>query len=335
MQGEREVLGSNVPNYFFAVMPWLIAAQRIGVQAPPAENQGPWFTHKYDEEWGLEGELPLVHMLKQIPSAVRQDGPIPQQWRRPPTPDKLGRDWDFRLNYLGAGIKLQPAIDPRGGPVSGLYWRLVKARWLDKQESAGGSYILVKVLDLDGSPLENASFLVSRADAQDLVTTKGPIDDYWGNYTMYGLLGTYAVEMTEGGHPSERVTGVGLGTEEVPGAWTSTSFRFTFQLAEAAGDEVELRGAPATTTPNETAASAERLALHRALTEAAQPHVVPLDRSSAFYRYAHRHDLGDRLSGEFKFVHEGSEYVAQLFEKAIVYVLVGPGGRMTHAERAG
>ncbi len=242
MQGQREILGSNVPDYFFAVMPWLIAAQRIGVQAPPAENQGPWFTHKYDEEWGLEGELPLVHMLKELPSVVRQDGPIPQQWRRPPSPDRLGRDWDIRLNYLGAGIKLRPFTDAGGGPVSGPYWRLVKARWLDKQEAAGGSYILVKALDLDGSPLENAAFVVSRADAQDPVTTKGPIDGYWGNYTMYALLGTYAVEMTEGGHSSERVTGVGLGTEEVPGAWASTSFRFTFQLVEEGGGvEVEDR----------------------------------------------------------------------------------------------
>ena len=115
---------------------------------------------------------------------------------------------------------------------AGPRWKLVEAKWLNEAEARGASQIFVKALDKDGNPLENAAFAVARPGAEDPVVTKGPIDDYWGNYTMYGMLGTYTVRMTEGGHPSEQVVGVGLGTEEVPNGWANTAFRFTFQLVE-------------------------------------------------------------------------------------------------------
>jgi hypothetical protein len=321
MQGDRQILGKKVPDYYFAVMPWLVAAQRLGVQAPPAENQGPWFTHKYDQEWGLNGELPLVQMLKDLAAAVRQDGPIPVQWDKPPTPDKLGRDWDYRLNYLGEGIKLEPATDPQGGAVHGTYWKLVEAKWLDDQEAGGASQVFVKALDAQGNPLENASFVVIRPDAQDSVRTKGSIDGFWGNYTMYGLLGTYVVEMTEGSHPSERVTGVGLGTEEVPDAWINTAFRFSFQLTgdEAGGEEIPVLAAEE--------------ALHMALREAARAHLAARSPRGKFYRYARKHDLGRRRSQDFSFEHEGTKYTAQVFQRGIIYAPVGQWDQVTHAER--
>lgn len=356
MQGDRELLGEKVPDYFFAAMPWLIAAQRIGVQAPPAENQGPWFTHKYDQEWNLHGELPLVQMLKDLPSRVRQDGPVPTAWHKPPTPDKLGLNWDYRLNYLGEGVKLEaaPATD---GP----YWKLVEARWLNQDEAGGSAYIFVKVLGMDGEPLENAAFVVSRIDASDPVTTKGPIDGFWGNYAMYGLLGTYTVEMTEGGYPSERVTGVGLGAEETPNAWSNTAFRFTFQLVEEVrgevetipGAEAEVETAPAVTAeaevpapvsevqpeapPEEIAVApteAEKLtALHQVVLEAAKPHIIPLDPGTPFQQYARQHNLGERLSAEFTFEHKWVLYSAQTFEKGVVYAPANRLDQMTHAER--
>jgi hypothetical protein len=364
MQGDREILDKRVPEYFFAVMPWLIAAQRIGVLAPPAENQGPWFTHKYDQEWGLNGELPLVQMLKDLPSRLRQDGPVPRQWHRPPTPDKLGRNWDFRLNYLGMGVKLEPPAGPLEGTAGSPYWKLVEARWLDKEEAAGASHIFVKALDADGNPMENAAFAVARPDARDSVMTKGPADGFWGNYAMYGLLGTYSVEMTEGGYPSERVTGVGLGTEEVPDAWTSTAFRFTFQLVmgddgsgaaetEVAEAATGLSSAGGVSGPPEAPApppgpgqpetvqpprptETERIAdLHRALLEAAKPHIIPLNPDAALYKYAHRHGLGERLSDEFTIEREGIKYVAQVFERGIAYVPVGQWDQVTHVKHEG
>ena len=351
MQGDRKVLGKYVPEYYFASMAWLIAAQRIGVAAPPAENQGPWFTHKYDQEWGLNGELPLVQMLKDLPSHVRQDGPVPAIWRKPATPDKLGRDWDARLNYVG--VKLDPASQAvggastgGGGQVSDLYWKLAKAQWLNQEEARGASQIFVKALDAHGQPIENATFVVKRPDAQDQAKTKGAIDGYWGNYTMYGMLGTYRVEMAEGGYPSEQVTGVGLGTEELPNAWTNTAFRFTFQLTERGEGKPkeEVGGASAasidkvsamiektpTTQPGVPTGPEELSDLARALRKAAQPHIIPLDLSSPLFVYARQHELGERLSDVFIFEQEGTRYSVQVFEKGIVYAPVDRPNQVTH-----
>lgn len=351
MQGDREVLGNKVPDYYFTMMPWLIAAQRIGVLAMPAENQGPWFTHKYDEEWGLNGELPLVQMLKDLPSRTRQDGPLVSGWQKPLTPDKQGRLWDYRLNYLGEGIKLEPATDPQGQPADGLYWKLVEARWLNEEEARGASQIFVKALDANGDPLENAAFVVGRVDAQDPVLTKGPIDKFWGNYTMFGLLGTYSVEMTEGGHPSERVTGVGLGTEEVPNAWTNTAFRFTFQLVERETQPVAISTGEPTTEPVQpeepapvelgelepepsppAPAQPELMALSQVLLQATKSHLAARSPRGKFYRYAREHGLGSRKSHDFSFEHAGIKYTAQAFETGIVYAPVGQWDQVTHAE---
>jgi hypothetical protein len=351
MQGDREVLGNKVPDYYFAMMPWLIAAQRIGVLAMPAENQGPWFTHKYDEEWNLNGELPLVQMLKDLPSRERQDRPITAHWQKPLTPDKQGRNWDYRLNYLGEGIKLEPATGPQGQPAAGPYWKLVEARWLNEEEAQGASQIFIKALDANGDPLENAAFIVGRVDAQDPVVTKGAIDKFWGNYTMFGLLGTYTVEMTQGGHPSERVAGVGLGTEEVPNAWTNTAFRFTFQLAERGEPEIVVVSTPEVTAkpaepeeptpavPGEeepkplppTPAQPELTSLHQVLLNATQSHLAARSPRGKFYRYAREHSLGGRKSNDFSFEHGGIKYTAQAFETGIVYAPVGHWDQITHA----
>jgi hypothetical protein len=318
----------------------------MGIGAPPAENQGPWFTHKYDKEWGLNGELPLVQMLKDLPTRVRQEGPVPAQWKKPPTPDKLGRNWDLRLNYLGAGVKLEPA-PATGGPT----WKLVEAKWLNEKESGGGRYILVKALGSDGKPLENAAFVVGRPGARDMVRTKGALDGFWGNYVMYGLLGTYTVEMTEGDHPSEQVTGVGMGTEEVPNAWNNTSFRFTFQLVQdvgpapvTAGETQHVAVAPtasvasvASVTPVVSGPSEadKQLALRRAVLEAADSHSIPANPDSALYKYARQHNLGEPVSLEFTLDHAGVTYTAQVYAKGVVYAPAERPDQVAHIEPQG
>ena len=73
----------QAPDYYFACMPWIIAVQRMGIGSPGFENQGPWFTNQFDQQFGLNGELPIVSKLKALPGKVRQDGPIPAP---PPSP---------------------------------------------------------------------------------------------------------------------------------------------------------------------------------------------------------------------------------------------------------
>jgi hypothetical protein len=258
----------------------------------------------------------------------------------------LGINWDYRLNFLGQGIKLEPHGDLPAA-FAGPYWKLVEAKWLNEEEAAGASQIFVKALDIFGNPLENAAFVVARPGAEDPVVTKGRIDDYWGNYTMYGMLGTYKVRMTEGGHPSEQVAGIGLGSEEVPNAWTNTAFRLTFQLVERERDTTVLGPedeAPDSTGPEEqtsatpdeegpeTPPEPEPISLHQALVEATQAHLAARSPRGRYYRYARKHGLGRRQSQDFSFEHAGIKYTAQAFEKGIVYAPVGEWDEITHIE---
>jgi hypothetical protein len=219
MQGQTEILGQKAPEYFFAVMPWLVAAERLGWFAPPAENQGPWYTHKYDEEWGLHGELPLVSMLKSLPTIVRASGPVPEAWHGGRASDLL-RFWDVRMDYMG--VTYQPHVS--GGP----HWELVDAEWMSEEEGGQG-YIFVRALDVGGEVIPDEAFVVSRDGTDDVVRTKGAIDDGWGDYALRAPLGTYRVAM-EG--DSDAVVGLGLGDEDNPRAWINGSFRLTFQWVD-------------------------------------------------------------------------------------------------------
>ncbi|MCB9106069.1 MAG: hypothetical protein H6633_17770 [Anaerolineales bacterium] len=218
-------LEEQAPDYYFACMPWLIAVRRMGVFSEGFENQGPWFTHHFDKQFGLNGVLPVVSMLSSRPGKVRQDGPVPQGMRTFYTgPDLTGRNFDDRFKYLEPQVLLEPVADPTQP-----HWRLIAAEWADEREAQGRAYIYAKALDESGQPLENVTFQADRGDAIDKAQTKGPIDHYWGNVMMTGLLGTYKVSMAQDNLPSDRLVNVGLGNEVSPQSFVRTSFFLTFQ----------------------------------------------------------------------------------------------------------
>jgi len=147
------------------------------------------------------------------------------------------------------------------------------------------------------------------------------------------------------------VTGVGLGTEEVPNAWTNTAFRFTFQLAEKETEPIVVStGQPATKPaepeepapaelseeepgpPPATATEPEPTALNQVLIEATQFHLAAQSPSGKFYRYARKHALGGRKSYDFSFEHAGIKYTAQVFETGIVYAPVGQWDQISHTK---
>jgi hypothetical protein len=215
----------EAPDYYFACMPWLIAVKQMGIWHEGFENQGPWFTPHFDQQFGLNGELPIVPKLKALPPKVRQDGPMPEAMKNFYTgPDLTGRDFDDRFKYLKPQVLLDPVADP-----SKPHWRLIEGRWANEQESGGKAYVFAKVFDESGQPLEGATFQADRGDAIDKVETKGPIDQYWGNYLMTGLLGTYKISMAQDDLPSDKLTNVGLGNEISPRQHVPTAFYLTFQ----------------------------------------------------------------------------------------------------------
>jgi hypothetical protein len=213
------------PDYYFACMPWLISVQQIGTLATPYENQGPWFTNQFDQQFGLHGQLPLVSMLKAYPGQVRQDGPLPAGMKNFYSgPDLTGRNFDDRLKYLKPQVLLEPAMEPDGP-----YWKLIEVRW-DEQ---GQGYTYVKLLDESGQPIEGATFQAARKDAVDKAQTKGKIDDYWGNVSTRGGLGTYQISAAEGDLPSDRLLNVGSGKED--GTYAPTAFFLVFQKTNVDG----------------------------------------------------------------------------------------------------
>lgn len=219
--GETKTLDKRAPNYLFALMPWLIAARRMGWYADPAENQGPWFTDKYNEEWGLSGELPLVQILKDDPGTPRCSGPVPEPWKVKRSSDLLGCKWDERLDYIG--VKYLPCLEENEN-----CWKLVSAKWKDQWEAGGLPAIYVKALDEKGRPIENAEFIVSHGNDKRFIQTKGEIDNYWGNFGIHAVLGTYSAQMN---NTSDIVARMGVGAEYPPEhPWAATQFWLTFRL---------------------------------------------------------------------------------------------------------
>jgi hypothetical protein len=213
-----------LPDYMLALMPWIVAVARLGVQSPGFEHQGPWFTNIYDRDWGLKGELPLVQMLKADPGTVRVSGqtspPAEQFYRAQRFED---RRIDERLKFLEPMVLLEPYQGQEA------YWKLVEVQFKEK----GNGYIYVKAEDATGTALENISFTANnKANQPRTASTKGKADQYWGNLPMYNApLGTFRVGISN--QPSDILSGVGNGSEA---GFQSVDYHLTFRKIERTGE---------------------------------------------------------------------------------------------------
>lgn len=223
----------HVPDYFFAVMPWHMGEKAFGLDTSGQWEQGAWFTHWHDEKFGLNGELPIIQMLRDLPSRVRANGPVPPEWAQRKDLDPGLEEWDYRFKYLGPGIRLERAA------TDGPHWEVIAGYWQDKDEvhpqhPMPPGYIMVKVLDASGDPIPDARVEIERPGEREPVTdtimTKGAVDHFQGNYRMSATLGTYTVRVTHKDLPSDQIRNVGLGGEEPDSSFDPTSFLFVFRL---------------------------------------------------------------------------------------------------------
>ncbi|MBN1660693.1 MAG: tetratricopeptide repeat protein [Anaerolineae bacterium] len=151
--------------------------------------------------------------------ALPTDTPLPT-----PRPTLPPRTIDPRLAGLGVYVA------PVGTGEGQLHWRLVEARWANEQESAGKHSLFVEVLDLQGRRAVGQTVLVQWAGGVAPLPVKGDAPPGCGvDFGMYNTLGSYWVSV--GGLPSDRITGLGLGTQESPHHTIHTSFYLTFRLA--------------------------------------------------------------------------------------------------------
>ena len=66
----QRMQNNQVPEWYFAMCTWLIAARALGDWNPTWEQMG-WYTSAWDERFGLHGQLPIVAALKALPSVSR------------------------------------------------------------------------------------------------------------------------------------------------------------------------------------------------------------------------------------------------------------------------
>lgn len=66
----RQMQNNEVPDWYFAMCTWLIASRPLGDFTPAWETMS-WYTNWWDQQFGLNGRLPIVDALKALPSAAR------------------------------------------------------------------------------------------------------------------------------------------------------------------------------------------------------------------------------------------------------------------------
>ncbi|MCD6290295.1 MAG: carboxypeptidase regulatory-like domain-containing protein [Anaerolineae bacterium] len=60
----------EAPDYYFTCCTWLLASRALGDFNPTWEQMS-WYTHAWDELFGLNGQLPVIQALKDLPSVSR------------------------------------------------------------------------------------------------------------------------------------------------------------------------------------------------------------------------------------------------------------------------
>lgn len=205
---------TQAPRWYFAMCTWLLASRPLGDFNPTWEQMS-WYTHFWDLQFGLNGQLPVVQALKDEPSVVRPElrqgngavaGVVRLESGRPAS--------NLPLRLTGQGRDLTTVTDAEGayrfeGLAAGVY-RLstgdtVLAESIAVAEDRPTTYdvrlpagqqsaLSGRVLDAAGAAQRGAVVTLRRGQTQVAETTTA--DD--GRYRFSGLpTGSYWVS-TEG-----------------------------------------------------------------------------------------------------------------------------------------
>jgi hypothetical protein len=162
-----------------------------------------------------------------------------------PTPVPV-RVWDPRLDLRGAFL-VEATVVPGQG-----YWRLVRARWYNVDESQGLHHIRMDTLDQAGDRTTGVPLRVSWPSGASTVYSEAkPGEEYAANMAMYALAPAYAVRPDDGA-PADLVDGMGLGTIEDPIHAHHTSYGLVWQWAIAGGAVTPTLTPTVTPTPTAT-----------------------------------------------------------------------------------
>lgn len=65
-------LQDEAPPWYFSCCTWLLTSKPLG-DFSPTWDQMSWFTHAWDQQFALHGELPLVQQLRDTPALIRHE----------------------------------------------------------------------------------------------------------------------------------------------------------------------------------------------------------------------------------------------------------------------
>jgi murein DD-endopeptidase MepM/ murein hydrolase activator NlpD len=137
---------------------------------------------------------------------------------------------DLEPSLKARGVRIQPPSKTDGVFV----WKVVKAHWLNKEESQGRHHFYFDVLDEKGNRLVDVPILITWPSGVFTITTEAkPGEPYSANYPMSSSRNDYSAVVADG-NPSETVTGVGMGADLGAGfnASEHTSTFVVFQKVE-------------------------------------------------------------------------------------------------------
>jgi CRP-like cAMP-binding protein len=205
-----EMLESDVqkPSEAPTATPWIIVV--TNTPPPPTDTPIPTDT-----------PVPPTATPKpkvQSPAADTQAQPTPTPAEKP----QPARDLDPRLSALGVSI-IPADVQPGQN-----YWRLVSAKWQNKEESGNDHTIYLNVLTENGSRIVGQPVEIRWQEGSLVVFTEDkPPTEWSANFPMYGTLGSYSLSIA--GLPSDTIAGMGMGTPEQPNFTIHTNFLLVFQ----------------------------------------------------------------------------------------------------------
>ncbi len=226
----RRMQNNQVPEWYFSMCTWLIAARALGDWNPTWEQMG-WYTNAWDERFGLNGQLPVVDALKALPSTSRLapigTAVLQGQLRRSGgaavgsvrlvlamagggsyalTSDPGGV---FRFSQLPAGTYELSVVDA-GAVASGVTLADGETKTLDVvlTGAANASRVQGQVLNHDGTPKVGASvdLLAVSGTAQNVV--RQLVAGAEGRFSFASLSpGTYRVRVQDTTSPALELDG--------------------------------------------------------------------------------------------------------------------------------
>ena len=154
--GITRFMQTVAPPWYFSCCTWLLASRPLGDFNPTWEQMS-WYTHAWDMQFGLDGELPIVQALKEEPSVIRPEIPA------------------------GASTIQGLISQANGQPISGMTLRLLGPnRDMPAFTSASGAYAFsglaggaYRIQSGDLILLDNIALDANTTQQVDLILTEG------------------------------------------------------------------------------------------------------------------------------------------------------------------